>query len=90
MSDTVIRNRLLILFVLLPERIEHWTYNPAAQLCSEVETLISQKGTAHGLKSYKTLKGVGWNVLVGVDHSLGACWCHTKVMAHNTDYQCHF
>jgi hypothetical protein len=74
----------------LPEQIDHWSYDPALQLCSEVETLINQRGARHGLTHYPTACGVGWNVIVGADHGLGAWRCHTKIMNHSAEYQRHF
>jgi hypothetical protein len=73
-----------------PEQIDHWSYDPALQLCSEVETLINQRGVRHGLTHCPTARGVGWNVLVGVDHGLGAWRCHTNITTHSADYQRHF
>jgi hypothetical protein len=34
-----------------PENSDHWLYNVADQLSSEVETIINQKGQQHGLES---------------------------------------
>jgi hypothetical protein len=66
-----------------PEQIDHWSYNVADQLYSEVETVIKQKGPKRGLLSYNMASGHGWNILIGADQGFGAWWCHTKVCTHS-------
>jgi hypothetical protein len=73
-----------------PEQIYNWSYNVPHQLCSAVETIINQKGPKHGLSSYNTASGHGWNTLVRADHGLGAWRCHKKVCNHSPPHQRRF
>jgi hypothetical protein len=73
-----------------PGQIDQWSHNMMDQLNSEVETILNDKGPKHGLASYNTASGHGWNILVGVDHGLGDWRCHTKGCTHSPDRQGRF